>query len=75
MASINVEDHSGKPRPREEVEESIRVCSTHLVRSMPPKIPVDLYMQLTTIRECLQELLWYRDKLAEAEKRIAVKSE
>jgi len=55
---LEMQDNSGKPRSDEDIKEAIRQVEKEIVKGDFTNIP--LFMQLTTIREGLKELLKYR---------------
>jgi len=59
---MNIIDKSGQPRSNEELEETLKQVERSMIRDMI-KIPPELAVQLSTIREALVELIQIRKLL------------
>jgi len=54
-------------RGEREVLRALEVVKSSIVKDFPPKTPIELFMELMTIKDCLEEILAIR-KLIEAHK-------
>ena len=56
MPDIDMIDASDSPRSEHDLLQALTTCRKHLVKSRPPSIPADLFIELTTIKDAIEEL-------------------
>lgn len=57
---VEMMDRTGKPRRVEEIERALYIVKQRLVVDLGGQKDIELFMELMTIKDCLEELLTIR---------------